>query len=148
MRERKSDIPRISNVVLLNPCRAPGMYDQVHTPGDHWGSISNQHPHEKEKQKKNNTDNWLCPSSMPNLSGKNTATFFVCSDSRWEIVCCHFGRWVIVFRVLSCFLFSLSHCLILYYKHKSCGRYLTHHIPTLCFPFTTAFLTYYVASLH
>lgn len=122
----------------LQCCPPQSLQSTWHTPGDHWGSKSNQHPHEKEKQMKNNTDNCLCIASMPNLSGKITATFFACYDSRWEIVRCHFGLWVIVLCVLSCFLFSLSHCLILYYKHKSCGRHLTHHIPTLCFPFTTA----------
>lgn len=134
MRERKTNIPRSSNIVF-NPSSVPGMYHQVHTSGDHQGSKSNQHPHLMEKQIKSNTNYGICPLSMPYLSGEHIHTLSACCDSQWEILCRHFGQWVIDFGVLSCFLFSPSHSLVLCYKHTSCWSQPTHHMPTLCFPF-------------
>lgn len=131
MRERKTNIPGSSNVVF-NPNSVPGMYHQVHTPGDHQGSKSNQHPHQMEKQIKNNTNYWICPLSMLYLSGEHIRTPSACCDSQWEILCRHFGQRVIDFGVLPCFLFSPSHSLLLCYKHISCW---TAHPPHSYFMF-------------
>lgn len=135
MRERKTNKTGSSGVVLLNPNRAPGMDHQAHTSGDHQGRKSNQHPSGKELRI-HSTSNWIYPLSMSDLSGVRTLS--AGCDSQWEILRYHFLLWVTLCGVFSCFLFSLSHGLVLCFKHKSYWRHLTRHIPTLFFLFTVA----------
>jgi hypothetical protein len=72
--------------------------------------------------------------TTPTSSGKHIHNLSATCYSPLEILCFYFWLLVIVYDVLSCFLFGL----VLYCKLKSCWKHLTHHIPTLFFPFKVA----------
>ena len=92
------ETPMFSSQFLQSTWQGPS----VHTPGRHRGSKENRHPPKKEKQI-NNTNNWICPSSVPGVSGKRPHALLACCDRRWQTSCSHFGLWAIPCGILSCF---------------------------------------------